>query len=60
MEGTEEASGGASAVRINRSTGRRMLACTVSHHRVDVPRVPVDGDQVVHERLCAGRRVVVS
>jgi hypothetical protein len=34
--------------------------CTVSHQWVDVLGVAVDGDRVVHERLGAGRRVVMD
>jgi hypothetical protein len=60
-EGTEEAFGGVavvSAARISRSTGRRTPAGggATSHHRVDVPRVAVNGDRVVHRRLRVGRR----
>jgi hypothetical protein len=32
----------------------------MSHHRVDVPEVAVDGDRVVHRRLGMGQRVVRS
>jgi hypothetical protein len=49
-EGTGDASDGVqvvSATRISRSTGRRTPAARC-HHRVDVPKVAVDGDRVVH------------
>jgi hypothetical protein len=38
--------------------GAENVGGTPSHHRVDVPRVAVDGDRVVHKRLGASRRAV--
>jgi hypothetical protein len=34
-----------------------VASCAVSHHRVDVSGVEVDGNRVAHETLDAGRRV---
>jgi hypothetical protein len=36
--------------------GAENAGCAASHHRVHVVGVVVDGDQVVHGRLVAGRR----
>jgi hypothetical protein len=55
-EGTGEAFGGVAAVsatQISQSTGRRTPAARC-HHRVDVPRVAVDGSQVGMAILPAG------
>jgi hypothetical protein len=60
------ANGGGDRGRARRSVSRQdqpvdgaeNAGCTVSHHRVDVPGVAVDGNRVVHGRRCgpAGRQ----
>jgi hypothetical protein len=53
-EGTRKVSIGASVVWISRSSGMENVGCTTSHHRVNVLRVTMDGDRVVHRRLDVG------
>jgi hypothetical protein len=62
-EGSANGGGGLGGVRrsgscVNRQDhpvgGTENTSCATSHHQVDVLRVTVYGDRVVHERLDAG------